>query len=103
MGSFEEVLGPLAVLRARVTEVMARHGLQVLALTVVPGDSAAGPHGLNVAVVLAPEPGTETTSELNAEFERVLYEASQAELEKQSTEALDDLRRRLDDQRGFLD
>lgn len=93
----ENVFGPLLSLRARVEEVVARRGLRLVRFVVEP--VVDGSHEVTLIVVLA---STETSS-VDDEFERVLFEAQQAEVEQRSQQTLDDLRRRLDEQGGFLD
>lgn len=93
----EGVFGPLLRLRARVEEVATRRGLRLVRFMVEPTND--GSHEVTFVVVLA---SMETPS-IDDEFERVLFEAHEADVEQQSKLALDDLRRRLDEQGGFLD
>lgn len=93
----DSTFGPLLRLRGRVEEVAARRGLRLVRFVVEPNTD--GSHEVTLVVVLA---STETSS-VDDDFERVLFEAHQADVEQQSKQTLDDLRRRLDDQGGFLD
>jgi hypothetical protein len=94
----ETVFGPLLRLRARVEELAARRGLRLTRFVVEPATEGRG-HEVTFVVVLV---STETPT-ADDEFERVIFEAHEAEIERRSQRTLDDLRRRLDDQGGFLD
>jgi hypothetical protein len=98
----ETVFGPLLRLRARVEELAARRGLRLTRFVVEPAIEGRG-HEVTFVVVLASTEMPTERSTADDEFERVIFEAHEAEIERRSQQTLDDLRRRLDDQGGFLD
>jgi hypothetical protein len=97
---FVEIMAPLVVLRERVTEVFARHGLRVVHMSVTPGESVEGPHELIVVAPLTPDGAKQEGDEA---FDRVLREAAEAEVQHKADAALNDLKDNLRKPGGFLE
>lgn len=92
-------MGPLGTLRERIEETFAKHGLTVQHFAVMPGTSTEGPHETQILATLGPS-STDVVDD--GEFDRVVTEARDAELEQRSMQARFDLERRLKGNGGFL-
>lgn len=94
---FEDVMGPLGVLRTRIEGALAGCGLQAVHVAVAPGPVLDGPHEVQILATLAEAPPAE-----DEDFNRVLREARDAELDRRTERARDELKNILKDPGGFL-
>jgi hypothetical protein len=100
---------PLAVLvrvRQRTEEVLRRHGLDPLRVTVVPAGTDGGPHELQIVAALLPEwsggAADEAFDEVIAGADRAEQESLEARLEAVRRELAEQLKERLDGDEGIL-
>jgi hypothetical protein len=96
---FVEIMDPLRVLRGRIEAVFADHGLKAVHVGIVPGTSTEGPHEVQVLATLADVPPAAD----DAEFDRLMREARDVELDERAEQARLDLERNMKTEGGFLD
>lgn len=95
---FVDVMGPLGVLRTRVEETFAEHGLRVVHVGIVPGADLEGPHEVQILAILADEPpGAD-----DKEFMQLLKASRDAELDQRAAEARNDLQRQMKNPDGGI-
>lgn len=99
--AYEQSMGPLARLRHRISAILAERGLALLEMSVAPGTTADGPHELHILAMLADAVPREQKPHDDG-FDEVLRQARDADLERQTQEAIEQLRQELRDDGGFL-
>lgn len=95
---FVEVMDPLRILRERIEATLAEHGLRAAHIGIVPGATTDGPHEVQILAILAGD-----KPQGPDEFERVVQEAREADIDQRNAKALEALRRNLRGGSGFLE